>query len=251
MKLEKITNTNKIEVKLNEYVATKQENEEVIICSMAYQFAKKLPYSMDYCDEDFVPGDFINLDSTAKKNQIFKYYDSVYSRMIDWGDSRKSAILLQVCFIFQKMLLNEFPNDYTLNDEDYYNLGIDSMTQNEDYNKSFFQILKQLPKYYKKMSLISNQLERRKFIYDMYTDIQNSIGQKIGGFKRTDIFADTIVTTETKPSINWSPVRDLEMVYYFDGINEYGANCNQLINEIKIKENNLKELQQPAQKKLT
>ena len=75
-----------------------------------------------------------------------------------------------------------------------------------------------LPKYYEEISLISNQLERRKIIYEMYTDLQNSIGQKIGGFKRTDIVDDNIVTTETKPSIIWSPVRDLEMVYYFDGI---------------------------------
>ena len=55
---------------------------------------------MDYMDEDFVPGIFLNLSPVEPKKWIFKDYPSLYEKMINWGDTKQSGILLQVCNIF-------------------------------------------------------------------------------------------------------------------------------------------------------
>lgn len=67
---------------------------------------------MDYLDKDYVLGDFLNLGVPNSERGLFKWYDSIYKKMIDWGDSLKSGVLLQACLIFQKMLMGQFPNDY-------------------------------------------------------------------------------------------------------------------------------------------
>lgn len=104
-----LMNTNKndlLQEKLKIFALEKHKTLEDIICSIVYEFAIKLPYSMDYLDEKYVAGDFLNIGVPNSKNSIFKYYDSIYQKMIEWGDSLKSGVLLQACLIFQKMLMN-------------------------------------------------------------------------------------------------------------------------------------------------
>ena len=58
------------------------------------------PYSIDYMDKDFVPGIFLNVGPVNPEKGIFKYSSSLYDKMVNWGDTLKSGILLQLCFIF-------------------------------------------------------------------------------------------------------------------------------------------------------
>ena len=46
-----------------------QISEDEVICSIVYEFASKLPYSMDYMDKDFVPGIFLNV---APNTEVIK-----------------------------------------------------------------------------------------------------------------------------------------------------------------------------------
>ena len=234
-----------IKKELENYILNNNENEENIICSLVYKFARKLPYSMDYLDENFIPGDFLNVTPTQKNNRIFKYYNNIYGQMIDWGDSLKSGVLLQVCVIFQKMLCGIVPHDYELKDEDFSNLGISNMTSNQEYNYNLFETLKKLPEYYTIVNASSNIEDRRKALDEIYLLMKNQIGQKVGGMRRTEVNGSIIKIQESKAITNWSPYRDLEMLYCFSNIDGYGMDCSELINKImeisNIPNNHLKE----------
>jgi len=248
MELINANKNNVLQEELKNFSIEKQEILEDIICSIVYEFAIKLPYSMDYLDEQYVAGDFLNIGVPNGKNGIFKYYDSIYKKMIDWGDSLKSGVLLQACLIFQKMLMNEFPNNYVLSEDNYYDLGIDCMTSSEKYNRNLFEILKELPQYYKKVNLASSMEDRRKILEEVYKDMQNKIGQKVGGYRKSETIGDIEITQHRPATINWSPYQDLKMVYYFDHIENYGINCAQLSKSIRknivgeIDSNNIKKL---------
>lgn len=95
--------------KVQLYSKTKGISEEKIICSLAYKFAKNLPFSMDIAQEEYAPAEFINVKPyDAEDSRFFKYNDSVYSAMVSWRDTFKSGVLLQICAIFQKMLSMNF-----------------------------------------------------------------------------------------------------------------------------------------------
>jgi len=248
MELMNVNKNNLLQEELKNFAIEKQESLEDIICSIVYEFAVKLPYSMDYLEEKYVAGDFFNIGVPNSKNSIFKYYDSIYKKMIDWGDSLKSGVLLQACLIFQKMLMNEFPNNYVLSEDDYYNLGIDCMTSSEKYNRNLFEILKELPEYYKKVNLANNQEDRRKVLEEVYSDMQNIIGQKVGGYRKSETIGDIEITQHHPATINWSPYQDLKMVYYFEHIENYGVDCTSLSEYIR--KNITKELDNHVTKKL-
>jgi len=239
MELLNIIKNDELQDKLIKYSLENKIDEEKIICSLVYKFAKNLPYSMDYKDEKYVPVDIYNFSSSIKNNSIFKYHDSLYKKLISWGDSFKSGILLQVCFIFQKMLNNEFPNNYKLDEQYYYNWGINNMTENEQYNRCFFEILNTLPTYYKMINSTESQIERRQILDKIYMIIKNKIGQKVGGYKITEVIGNVEKIKEFEPTINWSPYRDLEMVYSFEYMNCYDINCEEFINDVKNKRKKL------------
>lgn len=248
MELINVNKNNLLQEELKNFAIEKQEPLDDIICSVVYEFAVKLPYSMDYLDEQYVAGDFLNVGVPNSKNSIFKYYDSIYKKMIDWGDSLKSGVLLQACLIFQKMLMHEFPNNYVLNEDDYYNLGINNMTSSEKYNHDLFEILKELPEYYKKVNLANSKEDRRRIVEEVYKDMQNTIGQKVGGYRKTERIDDVEITQHRPATINWSPYQDLKMVYYFDHIENYGIDCT-LLNK-SIEKNITKEIGNNDVKKL-
>ena len=248
MELMNVNNNSLLQEEIKNFAIENRETLEDIICSIVYEFAIKLPYSMDYLDEQYVAGDFLNIGVPNGKNGIFKYYDSIYKKMIDWGDSLKSGVLLQACLIFQKMLMHEFPNNYVLNENDYYNLGINNMTSSEKYNHDLFEILKELPEYYKKVNLASSMEDRRKILEEVYKDMQNKIGQKVGGYRKSETMGNVEITEHHPATINWSPYQDLKMLYYFDHIENYGIDCTQLSKSIRknivgeIDSNNIKKL---------
>lgn len=225
-----------VQTELEKFVSENGANVDNVIFTIVYDFAKNLPYSMDPKDKDFVPGDFLNFKPVESNHYIFKWWDSMYAKMIDWGDSLKSGVLLEACFIFQKMLMGEIPNDYQLSEEDYYNMGINSMTGNDGYSRKLFEVLKKMPDYYKKVNSISNFEERRKALDDVYSVMKNEIGNKVGGMSRAYIEDGKEVSVVHGATISWSPYRDVEMVYAFSGVHNFGGiNCKPLIDGIKSK----------------
>ena len=236
-----LLNNDEIKNKMEEFGAFKGINQDEIICSIVYEFAKNLPYSIDYKDPKFVPGIFFNVSPENPVTYIFKDYNSLYNKMISWGDTLKSGILLQLCFVFQKMLSGEISSDYQLDEEYYYSLGINQMTNNEEYNYYLFEMLKSLPEYCKRVNRLDNIEDRRKVLDEVYSIMLQRIGQKIGGFRRTTIIGNVSSIEEHKATINLSPYRDLDMLYSFNNIN-YGYGIRTLIeeiNQLKETENNL------------
>ena len=91
---------NEIQNKMKKFALDNRISQDEVICSIVYEFASKLPYSIDYMDKDFVPGIFLNVGPVNPEKGIFKYSSSLYDKMVNWGDTLKSGILLQLCFIF-------------------------------------------------------------------------------------------------------------------------------------------------------
>lgn len=53
-----VINNNEIQNKINQFGLDNGISQDEVICSIVYEFASKLPYSIDYMDKDFVPGIF-------------------------------------------------------------------------------------------------------------------------------------------------------------------------------------------------
>lgn len=214
-----LINNDEIRNELEIFKEQSKTSEDEIICSIVYEFARKLPYSMDYMDKDFVPGVFLNISPKNPVKRSFKEYSNLYYKMIGWNDTKKSGILLQICTIFQAMIMGQLPDNFWLNEEDFENLGISQMTKDEEYNRFLFETLQMLPQYCVKLNLANDIEERRKILDDIYMVISDRIGQKIGGFKKTTIDGNVMSVDERKASIRLRPHKDLEMLYYFEGIN--------------------------------
>ena len=215
--------------------------EEEVICSIVYEFARKLPYSIDYKDNDFVHGIFLNVAPVNPSKLVFKDYGNLYNIMFKWNDTKKSAILLKVCSIFQAMLMGYISDDYQLKEEDFLKLGIDQITNNEEYNYLLFEALQMLSQYCIKLNSIDNSEERRKLLDEIFMIILDKVGQKIGGFRKTSTEDNVITINEHKATIKLLPHKDLAMLYYFENIN-LNSNVGDLINNINkkfIKETNL------------
>jgi len=236
-----IIDNNEIKNELKQFAEKNKISDDEVICSLVYEFARKLPYSMDYMDKDFVPGMFLNVSPINPTKYIFKEYNSLYSKMVNWGDTKKSGLLLQICNIFQAMLMGNFPSNYELTEEDFYNFGIAQMTRDDEYNHFLFETLQILPHYCIKLNSVENSDDRRKILDEIYGLILDRIGQKIGGVRKTSTIGNVISVQEHKATIRLLPHRDLDMLYYFERIN-YGFDIQNLINNINSKiiiENNL------------
>ena len=197
---------------------------ELTLCALVYRFASNLPYSMDYKDPDFVPGDFINFNPVNPKKYLFLDYGNLYNKLIHWGDTILTGIQLQVCNIFQKMLLSNNEDKYQLTDEDYYFYGFDKLTSMELYNRSVFNLLLDLPKYSKMINACEDTEERRKSLDSVYAIISKvtSYVEKIKCTQVEVIDGIEMVREEIESYKHfWSPRADLEMMYYFNHINNY------------------------------
>lgn len=215
--------------------------------SMVYSFARHLPYSMDIEQPEYVPADFLNMTPhDVEENNWFKWEDrrTFFNAMINWQDTRKSGMLLQVCNIFQKMILGKFPTDFELKEEDYVSWHIDTMTKDQEYNRSFFEALKSLPNYYQKVINSTTNEERRDILNKMYQAVMTKIEQKLGGYKETE--SEGNIIRETKASISISPFRDIEMLVYWDNIVYHDGieSVKKTITEehLKIYDNNIKNM---------
>ncbi|MCI9001055.1 MAG: hypothetical protein HFJ26_09370 [Clostridia bacterium] len=197
------------------YMYSKEHNipEDEIIFSMANLFIGYLPYSMDIKQKEYVPADFINMTPYDVNNHktFWEDYKNVYDGMIKFGETFSSGILVQISAVFQKMLSGQFPNDYQLEESDFFSWGINEMTNDKAYNEKFFNILKGLPEYYKKVQETKTNEDRRKALMDAYMSIQQDIGNKVGGYKKTNEQGE--VVEEDRAMVMLHPSFDLEMLY--------------------------------------
>lgn len=187
--------------------------------SMVYGFANHLPYSMDIEQPEYVPADFLNMiPNDVEENSWFKWDDrrTYFNAMTHWGDTFKSGMLLQMCNIFQKMILGQFPNNFVLTEDNYTSWGIDLMTQNQEYNKCFFETLKALPDWHNKLISSTNNDERRITLEAMYADIMSKISARYGSFKETDVNGN--VVRESKGIIPIRPSDDVSMFVHWDNV---------------------------------
>lgn len=187
--------------------------------SMVYAFANRLPYSMDIEQPEYIPADFLNMmPYDVEENNWFKWEDrrTFFNSMIRWRDTFKTGMILQMCNVFQKMILGQFPSNFDLKEEDYSAWGINLMTDNEEYNRRFFETLKSLPDYYKEIISADNNEARRVVLDQMYTDIIHKIASRAGGFKEEDSKGNLI--RESKGSALVMPSNDVKMLVYWENI---------------------------------
>ena len=187
--------------------------------SMVYSFAKHLPYSMDIEQPEYVPADFFNMmPLDIETNNWFKWEDrrTFFNAMIRWSDTFKTGILLQICNIFQKMILGKFPADFELEEKEYTDLGIDMLTKNEEYNRNFFEMLKSLPTYYQKIINASDNNERRAILDEIYADLMNKIATYYGGFREVDTYGN--IKRESNSIVPIHPSKDVEMLVFWENI---------------------------------
>ena len=189
--------------------------------SMVYGFANHLPFSMDIMQPEYVPGDFFNMEpSDVEDNDWFKWDDrrTYFNAMTHWGDSLKSGMILEICFIFQKMLLGQIPPSFELPDEQFTTLGFDKMTSNMDYNQAFFETLKRLPKYYLLVSNTNNNEERRKALEVIFNDMMTKLCARAGGMTTETMLDEEIsLITEVPGRVPIHPCRDVEMMVHWEG----------------------------------
>lgn len=186
--------------------------------SMVYGFANHLPYSMDIEQPEYVPGDFLAMEPfDVEDNSWFKYDDrrTIFNSLVNWGDTFKSGMLLQMCNLFQKMLLGLIPSNLVITDDDFIRLKIDTLTTNPNYNRAFFEIFKMLPFYYQRVVNTSSNEERRLALEEIYRDMMNSIGGRIGGFRESNANGNVIRESE---GFLLNPNEDVSMLVYWDNI---------------------------------
>lgn len=194
--------------------------------SMVWGFANHLPYSMDIEQPEYVPGDFLNIEpKDVDENIWFKWEDrrTIYNAMYCWGDTRRSGILLQTCYVFQQMLLGNISPYVAVDEDSYYSLGINKFTGDEEYNKRFFSILKKLPEYYERVVTAENNTKRREALEEIYKEIRANIEMKIGGFAEHN--SDGTLRRYSPATVSCPPYMDVEMLIdssrtltYFDGL---------------------------------
>lgn len=190
--------------------------------SMVYGFAHHLPYSMDIEQPEYVPADFLNIiPDDIEENRWFNRDDreTYFTAMIHWGDTFKSGMLLQICNIFQKMILGQFPTDFILTEENYIDWKIDIMTSDQEYNRCFFETLKALPEWYHKLVSAGNNEDRRSILDAMYADIMSKISARYGSFRETDTEGNII--RKSKGSVSIRPSNDISMLVYWDNVKFY------------------------------
>ena len=92
-----------------------------LICGSVLAFARDLPYSIDFIQDEFIPGLLFNsIPNDSDEFLVFRESNekTLFSVMKDWRDSRKAAYSIQLCLILQNMLLY----DKEINLEEHDNL---------------------------------------------------------------------------------------------------------------------------------
>lgn len=157
-----------------------------LICSSVLSFVKKLPYSIDPMSKDFVPGFLFNVIPNDSQNySAFQQhnYETLFSIMKNWRDSRKAAYSIQICLMLQLMLTN----DKKISIETGENIADGLSVEDSNILKN---TLNKLNYYYELIKKSNTQEERTKYIEEFYQILKANYS-------------------------NCSAYNDLKMFYYF------------------------------------
>ena len=212
------------------------DSADETLCRLVYAFARKLPYSMDYADPDFVLGNFINFIPDDPKKNLFVEYGCIYNKMINWGDTIVNGVKLQICNIFQQMLMTEEVDRYQLEEVDFYTYGFDKLTSMDIYNQNIFKLLSDLPKYCVLVRNASTQEERRTILKSVY-EVIDKVTSYVEYHKRNKIDmvdgVEVLKEDVTKFVHRWSPAQDLEMLFHFNYLNVFDLNVTPILDSCK------------------
>ena len=207
---------------------------EEMICRMVYEFASKLPYSMDYMDPDFVPGDFLNMRPENPKKRIFIDHGNLYNKLVSWSDTIVNGVKLQVCTIFQKMLMTEDTERYQLEEIDFYTYGFDKLTCMDIYNRNIFNLLVGLPKFCVLVRNAQTPEERRNVLKQVY-EVIDRVASYVEYTKTTnEVITEGVEVVDTSVVQfvhGWSPKQDLEMMYHFNYLDVWNVDIRPLLQE--------------------
>lgn len=225
------------EIAIRNMIADNSKADEMV-CRLVWEFAKKLPYSMDYTDPEFVPGDFMNFVPENPKKYLFVDYGSVYNKMLHWNDTIVNAVKLQVCNIFQKMLMTESVDRYQLEEIDFYTYGFDKLTGMDIYNRNIFKLLVDLPKYCVLVRNAGSTEERRKVLEQVYAIIEK-VTSYVEYTKKTNVEVTNgveVVAEELVQFVHgWRPYQDLEMLFHFNYIDIWDLNVGPIVDSCRPK----------------
>lgn len=157
-----------------------------LICSSVLSFVKKLPYSIDPMNKDFVPGFLFNIIPNDSQNySAFQHsnYETLFSIMKNWRDSRKAAYSIQICLMLQLMLINDKKLSLKIEENIVYGLSIGDS------------------------NILKNTLNKLNYYYEL---IKNSGTEE----KRTKCIEEFYQILKSNYS-NCSAYNDLKMFYYF------------------------------------
>lgn len=175
----RIQNSDLLSQKMEEIIAKENIDDKkpyrYVYASMVYAFTKNLPYSMDPHQEEYVPAEFLNLPKMKSNDEYWFGYDekdTIYGDLFSWRDTKKTAGLLQIYYIFQMMLTGNFPHEFHIDKNNKESLSIFNILATEEYIDILVNILNDLPTYYNELTAIRNIEERREYLEKIYKNIQ-------------------------------------------------------------------------------
>lgn len=178
-------------VAVNGLIPSEEANDVTLatICSVVEAFVNNLPYSIDPLSTRFVPVDVLNAIPKDRENHWdFKYGEpmSMFDKLKEWGDTRKSAYSIQLCFLLQALLVNKDAKIALL--EDYDLLKVWGLSD-EDSNKLKESLITLIAKRDTILKATTKE-DREAALLEAYNSIQTNFGA-------------------------WSPKADLQMYYFF------------------------------------
>ena len=167
---------------------------------------------------------------------MFIDHGNVYNKLVSWSDTIVNGVKLQVCTIFQKMLMTEDTDRYQLEEIDFYTYGFDKLTGMDIYNKNIFNLLVGLPKFCVLVRNAQTPEERREVLKQVY-EVIDRVASYVEYTKTTnEVITDGIEVVDTSVVQfvhGWSPQQDLEMMYHFNYMDIWNINIRPLLNELR------------------
>lgn len=177
-----------------------------LIFDSVYTFVKKLPYSMDPKNAEYIPADLYNhfpISGNVLKRSLSDMENvSLFLELQTWGDTRRTSYVVQLCYIFQQMLKYNLDLRDIIGENTFEIWGVIP-----EYQKMINDILKTFPMYYDKIQKSLDEHMRNEYLEQVYEEIKKAFNR-------------------------FSPKSDLEMFYYFNNVeyklislNEYNSQC--------------------------
>ena len=179
-------------VAVNGLTINEKENDITIamICSVVEAFVRGLPYSIDPLSTRFVPVDILNaIPKDRESHWEFKNDDkemSLFDKLKEWGDTRKTAYSIQLCFLLQALLINKDAKIPLVEDNDLLEVWGLSLEDGKKLKNSLKNLMPDRDKILNAPTIE----EREVALLEAYESIQTNFGA-------------------------WSPEKDLQMYYYF------------------------------------